>query len=101
MVKVLDPNTGEMITIASPVFHETGSQRFEMASGSDTLVAEVRYWVKPTEKAYRNKEWLEEEYIVKGRTMKDIADQFGVTPMSIHQWLGKHGIPSRSRGRRQ
>ncbi len=101
MVKVLDPNTNEFITIANPVFHETGSQRFEVASGSDVLVAEVRYWVMPSEKAYRDAEWLNEEYTVKGRTMKSIADQFGVTPMSIHQWLGKHNIPTRSRGRRK
>ena len=50
---------------------------------------------------YHDKDWLHEEYVVKGRTMADIANQFSITPMSIHQWLGKHDIATRSRGRRK
>ena len=101
MVKVLDPNTGEMITIAEPKFNEEGKQRFEVISGNDVLVAEVKYWIKPNKRMYHDKDWLHEEYVVKGRTMADIANQFSITPMSIHQWLGKHNIATRGRGRRK
>jgi hypothetical protein len=101
MVKVLDPETGEMVSIADPSFEETGTQRFERASGDNVLVVEVKHWIKPSKRMYHNKEWLEEEYTVKGRTMADIAEQFGITPMSIHQWLGKHDIATRGRGRRK
>lgn len=52
-------------------------------------------------KLYRNREWLVENYINKNRTMADIADKANVTPATINQWLVKHEIPTRSRGRRQ
>lgn len=101
MVKVQDPNTGEMIDLGEVVFYETGTQRHELESGDDILVVETKYWVKPAKPLYHRREWLEEEYVVKNRTMAEIAKQFGITPMSIHQWLGKHNIPTRSRGRRK
>lgn len=101
MVKVRDPTSGEMIDLGEVVFLEAGTQRHELISGEDILVVEVRHFVKPAKPMYHNKNWLEEEYVVKNRTMADIAEQFGITPMSIHQWLGKHGIETRSRGRRK
>ena len=30
--------------------------------------------------------------------MADIADQFGVSPMTINKWLNKHNIDTRPRG---
>jgi transposase-like protein len=44
---------------------------------------------------------LYNEYVTKGKTLKEIASIFNITPMSIHQWLVKLGIPARPRGRRQ
>lgn len=101
MVRVQDPNTGEMIDLGEVVFYEAGTQRHELMSGDDVLIVEIKHWVKPSKPLYHRKEWLEEEYVTKNRTMADIAEQFGITPMSIHQWLGKHGIETRGRGRRK
>jgi|TARA_R100001463_G_scaffold23790_2_gene56847 hypothetical protein len=100
MVKVRDPSTGEMIDLGEIVFQETGTQRHELVSGEDVLVVEIKHFIKPTKPLYHRKDWLEQEYIGKNRTMAEIARQFGITPMSIHQWLVKHNIPTRSRGRR-
>ena len=58
--------------------------------------------LKPFEgKWYRNREWLVDNYINKNRTMADIAEKANVTPATINQWLVKHEIPTRGRGRRQ
>lgn len=64
-----------------------------------TIVASIKISEVPKVKAYRNRDWLYEEYTTKGRTMQDIADQFNITPMSIHQWLKKLDIDTRPRGR--
>ena len=63
------------------------------------MIASIKITETPTEKLYRNRDWLVQEYAVNCRTMQDIADQFNITPMSIHQWLKKLSIPTRSRGR--
>ena len=52
-------------------------------------------------KPYRSKEWLIEAYHSKEMTLAEIADLCGVSAMTINQWLRKHQIPSRPRGRRQ
>lgn len=101
MVKIRDPSSGEMIDLGEIVFQEAGTQRHELISGEDVLVVEVKHFVKPAKPMYHRKEWLYEEYVTNNRTMADIAAQFGITPMSIYQWLGKHDIPTRSRGRRK
>ena len=101
MVRVQDPKTGELIDLGEIVFYESGTQRHELASGDDVLVVEVKHFIKPAKPLYHRKEWLEEQYLSNNRTMADIAEQFGITPMSIHQWLTKHNIPTRSRGRRK
>tara|TARA_R110001592_G_scaffold134755_3_gene350636 strand:- start:50 stop:385 length:336 start_codon:yes stop_codon:yes gene_type:complete len=64
-----------------------------------TMIASIKIAEVPKVKAYRSRDWLYEEYTTKGRTMQDIADQFSITPMSIHQWLKKLGIETRPRGR--
>ena len=51
-------------------------------------------------KEYRDKDWLSNAYTVEGRSMADIAAEQGVTPMAIRDWLVKHEIPTRPRGRR-
>ena len=49
---------------------------------------------------YRERDWLSENYIERDRTIADIAGEFAVTPMTIHHWLRRHEIPTRSRGRK-
>ena len=49
---------------------------------------------------YRKKEWLNTYYHDKELTLQQIGDMCGVSPMTINQWLVKHGIESRPRGRR-
>ena len=48
---------------------------------------------------YRDEIWLNKQYTEMERSMADIADQFGITPAAINQWLNKHDIPTRNRGR--
>lgn len=45
---------------------------------------------------YQNRDWLLEEYVEKGRSTHDIADQFDVTPQAIHKRLREHDIERRS-----
>jgi len=49
---------------------------------------------------YQDCMWLTEEYQEKERTMADIAEQFGVSPMTINKWLVRHNIDTRPRGAR-
>tara|TARA_R100001443_G_scaffold49985_2_gene62280 strand:+ start:1788 stop:2072 length:285 start_codon:yes stop_codon:yes gene_type:complete len=54
-----------------------------------------------TDRPYRSEEWLTAVYHGEGKTLKEIGDMCGVSPMTINQWLVKHGITSRPRGRRR
>ena len=74
---------------------------FQFDYGGRTIAASVKITEIPKEKLYRNHDWLYNEYINEGKTLKEIASMFNITPMSIYQWLVKLGIPSRPRGRRQ
>ena len=49
---------------------------------------------------YRNKTWLQNEYITNNRTMTDIGQQCAVSPMTIQNRLDRLEIPTRPRGRR-
>lgn len=44
------------------------------------------------------KEWLYEEYIVKKRTMNDIAKEIGRDPKRVWEWAKDYGIETRGRG---
>lgn len=46
--------------------------------------------------SFREKEWLEEHYVHRQKSCKDIAEEFGVTDAAIVFWLRKHDIPRRS-----
>jgi hypothetical protein len=46
--------------------------------------------------AFREKEWLVENYVVGRRSTGEIAAEFGTTDAAILFWLRKHGIPRRS-----
>lgn len=52
------------------------------------------HWRKP--QAFREKDYLLEEYTKKGRSTGEIAAEFGVTNAAILFWLRKHGIPRRT-----
>lgn len=44
------------------------------------------------------KEWLYEQYIVKGRTANDIAKEIGRDPKRVWEWMRDYGIETRKRG---
>ena len=66
------------------------------------VLFEVIITIRPIPDApfYREIDWLTENYIERDRTIADIAGEFGVRPMTIHHWLRRHDIPTRTRGRR-
>lgn len=47
-------------------------------------------------KPYWDREWLEAEYVKRGRSAGDIAAEFGATDAAIIFWLRKHNIPRRT-----
>lgn len=42
--------------------------------------------------------WLQEEYVEKGRTFKDLAAEVGSSPTALARWARKWGLPIRPRG---
>ncbi len=53
-----------------------------------------QHWRKP--QAFREREWLQREYVEKQRSAGEIAAEFGVRDASIYFWLKRHGIPRRT-----
>lgn len=47
-------------------------------------------------KPYQDEDWLREQYVEKGRTVTDIAEQFDMTNPGITHWMDKYGIERRS-----
>lgn len=45
-----------------------------------------------------DRDWLHREYVVHRRTMASIGTEVGVTTRTVHNWLRKHGIPTRGPG---
>jgi len=45
---------------------------------------------------YKNKEWLEDQYINQKKTLRDIAKICEVSVSCIHYWIKKHNIPTRT-----
>lgn len=52
------------------------------------------HWREP--QPFREKEWLVEQYELLGRSLGDIAKQFGTTEPAIRFWMRKHGITRRT-----
>ena len=46
---------------------------------------------------YRNREWLFEQYVDKGRSITDIAEELGVDHTTISKWRRKLNIPKPSK----
>lgn len=53
------------------------------------------------EPRYRDKEWLETEYIENRRSFSEISDQLGVTHETVRTWAHRHDLDIRPRGRRR
>lgn len=79
----------------------TEKTRLEIDTEQGTIYLDIDCGVIPPHPLYQDADWLQGEYVGKGRTMAEIARQFGVTPMTINQWLKNHGINTRPRGRRR
>ena len=45
-----------------------------------------------------DRDWLYEQYVVKRRTLPDIATQCEMSPTNMARWAKRHSIPLRSRG---
>jgi len=89
----------DMYKIASVIIKTRGTQTITWTGkNGETFVASVKIR-QELDPLYRDPLWLAENYIEKERSMADIADQFGITPTAINQWLNKHEIPTRKRGR--
>lgn len=50
-----------------------------------------------SQRRYREKEFLEREYINKAKSIKQLADQCNASTSTIYTWLQKHNIRTRSR----
>jgi len=51
-------------------------------------------------KQYRNKDWLLEQYTEKKKTTTEMAEQAGVSQSTIVSWMDKHDIDRRNQGSR-
>jgi len=78
-----------------------GNHRIELATDEGIIYLDIECGMQPPKPLYQDAQWLWSEYIDNDRTMAEIARQFGVTPMTINQWLKNHMIPTRPRGRRK
>lgn len=78
-----------------------GTTSVECFACGEHLNVDLRIDPVTSKRMYRNEDWLSTEYTVNERSMADIARQCGVSPMTIHIWLGKHGIETRRRGGRK
>lgn len=47
---------------------------------------------------YKNKDWLQKEYIIKKKSLVEIAKQFNFTYQGIRYWMKKLDIPIRKKG---
>jgi transcriptional regulator with XRE-family HTH domain len=46
-------------------------------------------------KQYKDEDWLYEEYVEKGRSQSEIAEDCGCTQKTISNWLAEFNIPTR------
>ena len=92
-------NCGEMtpVPLAQQAVEEKHEFDAHCQACGHTSVIRVSVHPPPNDR-YRDKEWLREEY--RGKTMSEIADQCGVSAMTIYQWLKRHNIATRKRGKR-
>ena len=49
-------------------------------------------WVVAIAAYYKSREWMYRRYVVQRKSEQEIADECGVTLMTIHTWLNKHKL---------
>lgn len=49
---------------------------------------------------YRNKEWLENEYVIKDREAQDIADECGINLRTMREWIYSFGLSNKRQQKR-
>jgi len=64
------------------------------SSSPNTQFKNGEHWRTPQQ--FREKSYLEAEYLEKKRSTGEIAEEFGVTDAAIIFWLKRYGIPRRS-----
>ena len=90
----------EYFTVKEIILPSTGPACVMWKDENDlTYIANIKVRLE-LDPYYQDCMWLTEEYQNKERTMADIAEQFGVSPMTINKWLVKHNIDTRPRGAR-
>lgn len=76
-------------TVESTMGHRyltpTGYRRLENLQVGDTVMANGVA-------AYRDREWLENQYLTRGRSWEDIAQEVGCSVHTIHKWCGIFGL---------
>lgn len=60
----------------------------------------IRIALTNVSKDYQDAYWLRTAYITNGKSMAVIAEECGVSAMTIYTWLKRHNIETRSRGQR-
>ena len=65
-----------------------------------TIIFEYTLKPGPGAQLHRDPDWLREKYIDEDKTLQEVADMCGVSPMTIRDWLQRHKIPVRPRGTR-
>jgi len=99
MAKIEVLNNGESISLNLPKELNIGEELTLTSDGGEVLL-KIEAQLLNQEKLYRNKEWLQENYVKNEMTMAQIGKMFAVSPMTFCTWLDKFGIDTRSRGRR-
>jgi len=74
---------------------------FEIGTTNDIDLGDglvISATLKSSDALYRDPHWLKTMYIDNAMSMAHISNVCGVTPMTIQNWLAKHGIETRRRG---
>lgn len=74
--------------------NENGTFVEGFRASPSTEFKEGTHWRKP--QSFRDKEWLEQNYVSKSMSAGEIAAMFGVTDSAVLFWLRKHGISRRT-----
>jgi len=93
-------------------YHEKGRSMNEIADIAEVVQNTVKHWMDKHEIPRRSiseanakgniaklhdKDWLKREYVEKGRSGCEIAEELGIDNNPVYKWLDKHGLESRTR----
>ncbi len=51
-----------------------------------------------TEKIYRDESWLYQQYVIKGLTVRQVAELAGCSKSTVQRWLAEYGYSKHSEG---